>query len=205
MRNMNKKARIHTQDEIPAGREIQARVMALYQQEKDAEAIAALLKLAPGTVRKILEKAEQGSRIVYVFADGTQPATIIDVRNFTRKVAIINLTDELTSRAFGVKTAPEWEDYEYFLESRCMPGTRYGIREELKSMGLDSYDPFQIIQKTRGRVYGDHQYLSRMLPEWIAGYDEILKNTVDDQERAGKLKKYLQKSERAWKLDESQY
>lgn len=72
-------------------------------------------------------------------------------------------------------------------------------------MGIDCYDPFQIIQKTRGRVYGDHQYLSRMEPEWIAGYDEIIKSTEEGQERKEKLQAYLQESERAWKLDEGQY
>ena len=36
-----------------------------------------------------------------------------------------------------------------------MPRTRYGIKKELEHMGLDSYDPFQIVEITKGRVYGD--------------------------------------------------
>ncbi len=202
---MKEKAQVHTQDKASVGRGIRARAIALYQQGKDVETIASLLQLAPEAVREILEEAEQRSRIVYVFADGGEPATIIDVRNLTQKIEIVNLTDELTSRAFGIKDTPGWEDYEYFLESRCMPKTRYGIREELRNMGIDCYDPFQIIQKTRGRVYGDHQYLSRMDPDWITGYDEIIRNTEDSLGRIEKLRKYLQESERAWKLDEGQY
>ena len=86
-----------------------------------------------------------------------------------------------------------------------MPRTRYGIREELKDLGIDFYDPFVIVQKTRGRVYGDHQYLSRMDRDWIRGYDEIMEHTTEDPQRIQKLKTYLRESEEAWKLDEGQY
>lgn len=196
---------VSMQDKALADRGTTVRVLSLYQQGKDGKEIAGLLHIPLAAVHKILEEADQKSRMVYVFVDGEEPATVLDVRNFTQRIRIVNLTDELTSRAFGIKAAPGWEDYEYFLESRCMPRTRYGIRRELKSMGIDCYDPFQIIQKTRGRVYEDHQYLSRMDADWIAGYDEIIKHTEDGRERTDKLKKYLQESERAWKLDEGQY
>ncbi|MFG6331805.1 MAG: hypothetical protein K1W28_08290 [Lachnospiraceae bacterium] len=195
----------NTKESSLVSRELRARVPALYQQGKDVETIADFLSLEPETVQAVLDEAERHSRIVYVYADGPLPATVIDVRNLTRKIEITNLTEELTSRAFGVKETPGWEDYEYFLESRCMPRSRYGIREELRDLGLDFYDPFVIVQKTRGRVYGDRQYLSRMSGEWILGYDEILKNTKEGSERTEKLKEYLRKSEGAWKLDEGQY
>jgi hypothetical protein len=63
------------------------------------------------------------------------------------------------NRAFGVKTKPTWEDFEYFLEDRCVPKTRFGMKEILKDYGLDSFDPLAIIEKTGGRMAEDHQWL----------------------------------------------
>lgn len=190
---------------LPIPAHLYARVTALYRQGRDVQAIAQIAQAAPETVWEIVEETAKRSRVVYIFADREIPATVIDVCNFTQKVEIVNLTDELLSRAFGVKEEPGWEDYEAFLESRCMPRTRYGVREELKTLGIDFYDPFLIVQKTRGRVYEDHQYLSLMGAEWVEGYDEIMKNTKDDSERTEKLRGYLQESEGEWKLDEGCY
>lgn len=184
---------------------VRARILSLYQQDKDIQTIAEVTQTPPETVEATVKEAAEKSRIVYVFADREEPATVIDVCHFTRKIKITNLTDDMISRAFGVKEKPDWEDYEAFLESRCMPRTRYGIREELKAIGIDFYDPFLIIQKTRGRVYEDHQYLSLMGKEWIKQYDAVTENAKDDAQRVEKLRKYLRESEGEWKLDEGCY
>lgn len=184
---------------------VRARILSLYQQDKDIQMIAETTQTPPETVEAVVKEAAEKSRIVYVFADREEPATVIDVCHFTRKIKITNLTDDMISRAFGVKEKPDWEDYEAFLESRCMPRTRYGIREELKAIGIDFYDPFLIIQKTRGRVYEDHQYLSLMGKEWIKQYDAVTENAKDDAQRVEKLRKYLRESEGEWKLDEGCY
>jgi hypothetical protein len=181
------------------------KVLKAYQQGFTMREIAGQEELAAGTVHKIIKEATKQSRIVYVFADREMPATIIDVCPLTRKVKIVNLTDTLTSRAFGIRENPDWEDYEEFLEDRCMPSTRYGIREELKNLGLDAYDPFLIVQETFGRVYGDHQYLRKMEKDWIEGYDQVQKEGKQHADMKERLLGYLQKSERAWKLNEDQY
>lgn len=184
---------------------VRARILSLYQQDKDIQTIAETTQTPSETVEAVVKEAAEKSRIVYVFADREEPATVIDVCHFTRKIKITNLTDDMISRAFGVKEKPDWEDYEAFLESRCMPRTRYGIREELKAIGIDFYDPFLIIQKTRGRVYEDHQYLSLMGKEWIKQYDAVTENAKDDAQRVEKLRKYLREREGEWKLDEGCY
>lgn len=184
---------------------VRARILSLYQQKKDIQTIAEMTQTPVETVSAVVEEAARRSRIVYVYADREEPATVIDVCNFTQKIKIINLTDDMISRAFGIKEKPDWEDYEAFLESRCMPRTRYGIRDELKAIGIDFYDPFLIIQKTRGKVYEDHQYLSLMGKAWIKQYDEVLKDAKDDAGRMEDLRKYLQESEGEWKLNEGQY
>lgn len=50
-------------------------------------------------------------------------------------------------------------DFEYFLEDRCFPRTRYNLKELLEEMDLPMYDPLLIIGKTKGRVYGDYQWI----------------------------------------------
>jgi hypothetical protein len=85
--------------------------------------------------------------------------TVILVDFLHERIQIENYTDNLLNRAFGVKTKPTWEDFEYFLEDRCVPKTRFGMKEILKDYGLDSFDPLAIIEKTGGRMAEDHQWL----------------------------------------------
>ena len=181
------------------------KVLELYRQGHTMREIAKQEGIAAGTVHKIIAKASKDSRIVYVYANREDPATIIDACALTRKVKIVNLTDDMLSRAFGVREDPSWKDYEEFLESRCMPRTRFGIREELSYMGIDSYDPFLILCKTSGRVYGDHQYLRKMGEEWIDAYDKILKETKNDPKGRENLLEFVRRSEKEWKLNEGEY
>lgn len=189
----------------PVSAEKKAKVRVLYQRGNTMREIAGKEQLALSTVQKIIAEAAKKARIVYVFSDREQPATIIDACNFTEKVKILNLTDNMISRAFGVKEVPDWNDYEAFLESRCMPRTRYGIQDELRQMGLDFYDPFLIIQKTAGRVYGDHQYLIRMQQDWIDQFDELIKKTRNASNKRELLLEFMRRTEKEWKLNEDEY
>lgn len=182
-----------------------AKVLGLYRQGHAMREIAGQEGIAAGTVHKIVSEAVKGSRIVYVYANKEEPATIIDACALNRKVKIVNLTDDMLSRAFGVKERPSWEDFEAFLESRCMPRTRYGIREELSYMGIDAYDPFLILRETSGRVYGDHQYLRKMKKSWVDAYDEVMKRIKSCSDQREQLLKFLHESEGEWKLNEGEY
>lgn len=62
--------------------------------------------------------------------------------------------------AFGNNPLPSWEDFHRFLEDRCIPRQRAGLREYLEALGLDTYDPLAIIEKTGGRMAEDQQWLS---------------------------------------------
>lgn len=180
-------------------------VLSLYRKGNSMRAIAEKEGIASGTVHKIITEASAKSRVLYVYADRGLPSTIIDACALTEKVKIINLTDDMLSRAFGVNEHPDWEDYKLFLESRCMPRTRFGIREELSYMGIDSYDPFLIIAETAGRVYGDHQYLMKMEKGWIERYDKIINEAKKHADLKERILKFMQESEKEWKLDEGQY
>ena len=85
--------------------------------------------------------------------------TQILVNFLDQRIRIYNETDFLLERAFGVKENPDWKDFEEFMEDRCFPRTRFELRKVLKDYGLDSYDPLAIIEKTKGRMAEDHQWL----------------------------------------------
>jgi len=45
------------------------------------------------------------------------------------------------------------------LEERCIPRGRVGLREYLEIIGLDEYDPWEIVKKTQGRMAEDQQWI----------------------------------------------
>ena len=88
-----------------------------------------------------------------------QLCTTIDVDFRHEKIKIKNHTDKIPLRAFGVVEEPSWKDFEVFLQDRCLPASRAGIKEILRDMGVPFYDPLLIIEKTEGRIAGDHQWM----------------------------------------------
>lgn len=96
-------------------------------------------------------------RITYMYQQ--HPCTIIDVDFLHQRVMIRNKTKDVLHRAFGVTKAPTWDDFEVFLRDRCFPATRGNIKDLLKQLQLTSYDPLQIVEKTRGRTAEDDMWL----------------------------------------------
>ncbi|MCR5720374.1 MAG: helix-turn-helix domain-containing protein [Lachnospiraceae bacterium] len=85
--------------------------------------------------------------------------TVIDVDETNRRVAILNYTDNLIYRAFGKQEKPTFNDYEDFLESRCFPKSRDKMKLVLRQYNLPFYDPFLIIEKTKGRMEEDEFHI----------------------------------------------
>lgn len=90
-----------------------------------------------------------------------------------RQVVAANETDVPFHRAFGIKARPTWEDFQAFLEERCMPRARDRLRLILEDIGVDSYDPMAIIEKTQGRMAEDGQWLK--LTYFALGEQEALR------------------------------
>ena len=78
----------------------------------------------------------------------------------TQKIRVENLVSDFLKLPFGNNQDPSWEDYLHFLESRCIPRTRAGLLEYLETIGVDRYDPLEIIQKTQGRMAEDAIWLT---------------------------------------------
>lgn len=76
-----------------------------------------------------------------------------------KTVCFENYTDNFLRTAFGNNPAPTWEDFQTFLEERCIPRSRAGLREYLETIGVERYEPLDIIQKTKGRMAEDDQWI----------------------------------------------
>lgn len=93
------------------------------------------------------------------FYDGNTLCTAIYADFTDKTLKAQNYTDNLVKTAFGNNALPVWEDFMEFLKERCIPSQRSGIREYLEALGLDEFDPIEIIKKTSGRMAEDEQWL----------------------------------------------
>ena len=96
-------------------------------------------------------------RMDYMCEDELCTVILVDFKE--QRITAYNETDNVIHRAFGIIVKPTWEDFEEFLEERCFPRTRDHMRVILKDMGLDFYDPLSIIEKTKGRMAEDLQWI----------------------------------------------
>ncbi|MDO5573393.1 MAG: transcriptional regulator, partial [bacterium] len=99
------------------------------------------------------------------FMNQDELCTVIDVDFLHEKVYISNRTKDILHRAFGVVEEPTWEQFESFLEERCFPRTRAHVKLILRDLGLESYDPLAIVEKTQGRMAEDHQWIEFIYKE----------------------------------------
>ncbi len=89
------------------------------------------------------------------YYDGDRLCTSIDVDDVHQKVKIKNYVDFYLDRAFGNNEKPTYDDYQEFLSSRCFPNTRDKMKLVLKDLNLPFYDPYMIVEKTKGRMAED--------------------------------------------------
>ena len=93
------------------------------------------------------------------FFHGDSLCTTILADETAEKVLIENHTSDPLYTAFGVNENPDWQDYQIFLEERCIPKSRAGLKEFLNAIGVDESNPVEIIRKTKGRMAEDQSWL----------------------------------------------
>lgn len=99
------------------------------------------------------------------FYDGNTLCSII-YADFTEEAVVVeNQAVSPVKTAFGNNLFPDWKDFRHFLEERCIPRHRAGLREYLETLGLDEYNPLAIIEKTSGRMAEDQQWLTIEVPK----------------------------------------
>ena len=124
----------------------------------DGDAITIRPKRDFGTFRALaLSKGHHLLELRYY--SGNTLCTRICADQTSREVVVENCTDQLVKTAFGTNELPTWEDFAAFLEERCVPRERAGLREYLEALGLEEYDPLAIVRKTQGRMAEDDQWL----------------------------------------------
>lgn len=105
-------------------------------------------------------KLEQGHDLMkLMYFDREKLCTTIVADSTERVLCIENHTDRVIKTAFGNNAVPTWEDLQHFLEERCIPRARAGLREYLETIGVEGYDPLEIIKKTEGRMAEDEQWI----------------------------------------------
>lgn len=107
-------------------------------------------------VEEFLKLRKENKLILLNYYNGSRICTKI-VADYTDKdIAFENYTDNPIELAFGVNQTPAWDDYEAFLEERCVPRERDGLREMLETLGLYEYNLLEIIKKTQGKMAEDN-------------------------------------------------
>jgi putative transcriptional regulator len=94
-----------------------------------------------------------GNRMKLLYKHNDEVMTEIETDDVNRTVKIVNHTDQIIDRAFGAVENPTYELFLDFLEDRCFPRTRDGMKLHLRELGLDAYDPVEICKKTNGRLH----------------------------------------------------
>lgn len=109
-------------------------------------------------------------RLLYMSRDKVM--TVIDVNDKEEKIKIKNFTNKIFFRAFGINESPNWNNFQGFLEDRCVPRTRYNIDEILKDMGMTEYNSFEFIKRTQGRMADDKEWILLGDTSYILEKDE---------------------------------
>jgi hypothetical protein len=108
----------------------------------------------------VKRKVQQKHNVkIYNFYDKDLLCSSIFVDFTDETLVIINHIHNPVKTAFGNNINPTWSDLFSFFESRCVPRERDGIREYLETLGLDDYNPLDIIRITSGRVAEDNHLL----------------------------------------------
>lgn len=114
-----------------------------------------------GAISKILREYRRKKAVVreIEFMHDDKMCTRIFIYFIEERIEIENHTEDYIDRAFGCVEHPTWEQFMHFLEERCFPRTRDGMKHILRDLDVQSYDPWQIIQKTEGRMAEDRHWI----------------------------------------------
>ena len=124
----------------------------------DGTSITITKKLA---MQAFVDRAKKRGRKILVLSyyDDKTLCTKIAANYDEKTVCIENYVTNVLRTAFGNNQEPTWEDYLLFLEERCIPKSRAGLRDYLDAIGVDAFDPLEIIKKTSGRMAEDQQWI----------------------------------------------
>ena len=114
------------------------------------------------SLAEFLEASHRAGHEILLFScySGDTLCARIAADETEKTVHVENLATDYLKLPFGNNPNPSWADYQHFLEDRCIPKTRAGLQEYLETIGVDSYEPLEIIRKTQGRMAEDDLWLT---------------------------------------------
>ena len=108
----------------------------------------------------VTQKKKMGHDVKKIsFYDIKELCTVIYADFTDKTLKAENYTADIIKTAFGNNKLPNWEDFINFLEERCVPKERSGIKEYLDVIGASEYNPMEIIKKTKGKMAEDNQWI----------------------------------------------
>lgn len=139
------------------------RMCEMYEAGCSVREIAGAFQTSRQTVYKYLalgrEAQRAGVTLRINFMEEYTVCSVIDVDEDRRKVWVSNRVADYSRCAFGALEQPGWDAYEWFLESRCFPRDDPQAQERLAQLGLEQYDPMEILRRTKGRLERDRHWL----------------------------------------------
>lgn len=106
------------------------------------------------------QKSKAGHALLqFFYYDGDILCSLVAADFTDQTLCAENYVSDAIKTAFGNNEVPTWDDFQNFLEERCIPRARAGLREYLEALGLDEYDPLEIIKKTSGHTAEDNQWI----------------------------------------------
>ena len=137
------------------------KIINMQKQGLSTQKIAEHFGVSRQTVSKHLNAFPKGNytlRMNYMFRQKVCTEIYVDFLN--KKIFTVNRTNDILHRAFGIIENPTWDDFEHFLRERCFPEERGNKKDILNSLGIDHFDPLQIVEATKGRMAEDNQYIN---------------------------------------------
>ena len=124
----------------------------------DGTSITITKKLA---MQEFIDRAKKCERKILVLSyyDDKTLCTKIAADYDEKSICVENYVTDVLRTAFGNNQANTWDDYLLILEERCIPKSRAGLRDYLNAIGVDAFDPLEIIKKTSGRMAEDQQWI----------------------------------------------
>lgn len=129
---------------------------------------------SPQVIGRYINRHPGGNYTLRIhYMHGNRICTVIDVNFLEEKVLIQNRTAHPLFRAFGINETPTWEDFQLFLQDRCMPESRGHVKSVLRQLGTNGYDPLEIVEAVHGRTAEDNMWMQfRYYPRSVSKHEE---------------------------------
>ena len=108
--------------------------------------------------------------LYYMWKDKTHAKITYDYEAGT--VELENYVSNPLLLPFGINTNPTIKEFDEFIESRCLPRTRYDLKHVLDTIDIPYYDPWLIVKYNHGLQFSDYGWL-RFGEEDTTQYDDI--------------------------------